>query len=295
MGHGLDVTHPVHQAMEFMAAQLREKSRGQVELRIYPGEQLGSERDMVEQVQLGALDLVKTSTSPLEGFVPVMGLFSLPYVFRDEAHYWQVLDGPIGQQLLAAGEDKFLKGLCYYDAGSRSFYTKARPIRQPADLRGLKIRVQNSRTAMKMIEALGGAPTPLAWGELYSALDQGVVDGAENNPPSLLISRHYELCKFYDLDEHTRVPDVVLLSTHTWAKLRPDVRAMLLEAAQASSRFQRRLWAEKTEAALTALAQAGVVISRPDKRPFQEAVQGLYANDAGQEVSRLLEQVQAVQ
>lgn len=291
MGHGLDISHPVHKAMEMMASDLWMKSGNQVELRIYPNEQLGAERDLIEQVQLGAIDLVKTSTSPLEGFVPVAAIFSLPYVFRDENHYWKTIEGPIGQRLLDAGEDKYLKGLCYYDAGSRSFYSKSKPIESPTDLRGLKIRVQNSRTSMKMIEAMGGSPTPIPFGELYTALEQGVVDGAENNPPSFFTSRHYEVCKYYSLDEHSRVPDIVLMSTFTWGRLPSKTRQWIQEAADASAVFQRELWARRTEDALAQVKAAGVEISRPDKNPFQQAVKELYGEYDGTPVGDLLKEI----
>ncbi|MGD8786350.1 MAG: TRAP transporter substrate-binding protein, partial [Phycisphaerales bacterium] len=199
IGHSLDVEHPVHKAMIFMGEKLKEKSAGKVILQIYPGEQFGSEREMIEQVQMGSLDMTKVSTSPLESFVPSMSVFGVPYLFRDSNQLWNVLEGPVGKKLLQAGESKGLKGLCYYDAGSRSFYTKARQILTPADLDGMKIRVQESKTAMQMIESLGASPTPIAWGELYTSLQQGVVDGAENNPPSFYRSRHFEVCKHYSL------------------------------------------------------------------------------------------------
>lgn len=291
LAHSLDPSHPVHAAMEHMAASVHEASQGKMTLTIYPGSQLGSEREMIELLQLGAIDLVKTSTSPLEGFIPGMAVFGVPYLFRDETHYWNVLEGGIGQDLLDLGMDKKLKGLCYYDAGSRSFYTRNKPIHTPADLRGLKIRVQNSRTSIRMVEAMGGAATPIAFGELYTALDQGVVDGAENNPPSLLTSRHYEVCKYYTLDEHTRVPDIVLISTATWERLTPEQRQWLQEAADASVDFQRELWTRKTEETLTELEQAGVEILRPDKGPFQNAVKDLHDSFRGTEAGRWMEAI----
>lgn len=292
LAHSLDARHPVHIAMERMADVLQERSGGRLRLEIYPASQLGSEREMIELVQLGAIDLVKTSTSPLEGFLPGMAVFGVPYVFRDADHYWRVIDGAPGRALLDLGLEQGLKGLCYYDAGSRSFYTKARPIHTPADLRGLKIRVQNSRTSIRMIEAMGGAATPIPFGELYSALDQGVVDGAENNPPSLLTSRHYEVCRFYSLDEHTRVPDILLISTETWARLSEVERQWVQEAADVSSAFQRELWQEKTTETMKSLEQAGVLVSRPDPRPFQEAARPLQDSFRGTEVGRWMEAFQ---
>ena len=143
----------------------------------------------------------------------------LPFLFRDKQHAFDVLDGPIGDELLNDAEQFWLKGLCYYDAGSRSFYTKDRPVKTPEDLEGLKVRVMESATAMEMVRDLGGSPTPISWGELYTSLQQGVVDGAENNPPSFYLSRHYEVCKFYSLDEHTILPDVLLMGTYFWQRL----------------------------------------------------------------------------
>ena len=190
LAHALDRTHPVHLAMEDMAERLEEISGGRLSLEIYPSGQLGSERELLELLQIGALDLTKVSASPLESFVPQMKIFSIPYVLRDEDHLWQVLQGPIGKRLLQSGDEYFLRGLAYYDAGSRSFYTTRQPIQRPSDLDGLKIRVQKSITSGQRIQTLGGAATPISWGERYTSPLPGVVDGAENNPPSSVLARH---------------------------------------------------------------------------------------------------------
>lgn len=184
LAHGLDTGHSVHKSMVFMNERLKELSNGTMDIEIYPSGQLGSERDTMELLQIGSLAMTKVSASPMESFVPKMKVFSIPYVFRDEEHLWKVLNGEIGHQLLVAGEAVRLRGLAYYDSGSRSFYTRDKPIRTPKDLEGLKIRVQKSQTSVRMVEALGGSATPISFGELYTALQQGVVDGAENNPPS---------------------------------------------------------------------------------------------------------------
>jgi tripartite ATP-independent transporter DctP family solute receptor len=295
MGHALDTEHPVHKAMIFMAEKLKEKSGGKVILRVYPGEQLGSEREMIEQVQMGLLDMTKVSTSPLESFIPSMSIFSVPYLFRDGEHLWNVLDGPVGKKLLQAGEDKGLIGLCYYDAGSRSFYTKEKPILTPADLEGMKIRVQESKTSMQMIRELGASPTPIAWGELYTSLQQGVVDGAENNPPSFYLSGHYEVCKHYSLDEHTMVPDIVLIGEKKWNKLSPEVQKMIQEAADESVVEQKRLWKETTENALKTVQEQGVTVYHPDKAPFREKVKPMHESYKGTEVGELIEEINKVQ
>lgn len=276
LGHGLDPTHPVHLAMKFLAERVTEKSGHRLRIDIYPSEQLGSERQCLELLQIGSLGMTKVSSSVLEGFVPAMGVLGLPYLFRDEGHLGRVLESDPGRRLLLEGERFWLRGLCYYNAGSRSFYTRSRPILSPSDLDGLKIRTQQSASAVKMIQIFGGSAAPIAWGELYSALQQGVVDGAENNPPSFHLSRHYEVCKFYSLDEHTTVPDILLISTRLWASLSPDEQGILQEAAEESAVYQNVLWQKATETALAAVRKAGVQVLYPDKKPFLEKVLSLY-------------------
>jgi tripartite ATP-independent transporter DctP family solute receptor len=296
LAHGLDPTHPVHKAMMFFAERLAEKSNGTIRVDIYPSEQLGSERECIELLQIGSLGMTKVSTSPMEGFVPVYKIFSLPYLFRSEEHRFLVLEGEIGKRLLLECEEFGLRGVCFYDAGSRSFYTKAKPVLQPEDLRGLKIRTQESATAMAMIHAMGGSATPIAWGELYSALQQGIVDGAENNPPSFYLSHHYEVAKYYSLDEHTAVPDVLLISTQVWAKFSQEQQQLIQEAADESAHYQKELWKEASQHALEEVQKAGVEITRPDKAPFQQAVQSLYEDYRSQpKIYDLIKQIGCVE
>jgi TRAP-type C4-dicarboxylate transport system substrate-binding protein len=173
--------------------------------------------------------------------------------------------------LLLNGTEKYcLKGLGYYDSGSRSFYTINKPVEKPNDLEGLKIRVMESQTAIDMVKSFGGSPTPISWGELYTALQQGVVDGAENNPPSFYLSRHYEVCKYYIIDEHTVLPDVVLMSTHIWNTLNEEEQNWIQTALDLSVIEQRRLWMESEQESLEAVKAAGVQVSYPDKSPFSE-------------------------
>jgi tripartite ATP-independent transporter DctP family solute receptor len=294
LAHALDQSHPVHAGMEFMADRLATLSGGQMEIQIFPNGQLGSEPETVEQLQRGAIAMVKTSTAAMEGFVPEMALFGLPYLFRDNDHYWNVLNGDVGRELLAAGTSVGIHGLCYYDSGSRSFYTIDAPILTPADVAGEKIRTLPSRMAMDLISTLGGAPTPIPWGELYTALQQRMVDGAENNPPSFLTSRHYEVAKHYSLDEHTRIPDMVIFSQDTWAGLTSQQRDWVNQAATESVTFQRALWTETTAAALEAVTAAGVTIYRPDKAPFIAATQSMYDRVADSPLGELAARVRAV-
>ncbi|MBT8293745.1 MAG: TRAP transporter substrate-binding protein [Eudoraea sp.] len=296
LAHGLDVNHSVHKAMVKMGADLKELSGGKLRLEIYPSQQLGTERQCLELLQIGSLDMTKVSVGVLENFAPKMKVLGLPFLFRDRAHAFKVLDGPVGRQLLADGEKYWLKGLGYYDAGSRSFYTKDRPINSPDDLDGLKIRVMESVTAIDMVESLGGSPTPISWGELYTSLQQGVVDGAENNPPSFYLSRHYEVCKYYTLDEHTVLPDVLLAGTHLWKRLSLEEKEWLTKAVEKSIAYQRKLWLQSEEEALKAVQEAGVKIIRPDKTLFSERIKGNYEQyRENEELYRLIQEIQQTQ
>jgi tripartite ATP-independent transporter DctP family solute receptor len=227
LAHVLDTGHSVHQGMVHMAERLDHYSNGKMRVDIYPSGQLGAERDTVELVQIGSLAMTKVSAAPLEAFVPAMQVFSIPYVFRSREHYFKALDSAIGKELLASTEVARLKGMGYYDSGSRSFYMVDTPVESPADVAGKKIRVMKSQTAVKMIAAMGGGATPISWGELYTALQQGVVDGAENNPPSFFLSGHYEVCKYFALNEHTSVPDMLLMSSRIWESLDPQQQEWL--------------------------------------------------------------------
>lgn len=293
LGHGLDVSHSVHKAMVKMGEDLLERSGGKLKLEIYPSQQLGTERECLELLQIGSLDMTKVSVGVLENFAPKMKVLGLPFLFRDRQHSFNVLDGPIGEMLLNEGEKYWLKGLGYYDAGSRSFYTMNKPIEKPDDLIGEKIRVMESATAVNMVKALGGSPTPISWGELYTSLQQGVVDGAENNPPSFYLSRHYEVCKYYSLDEHTVLPDVLLIGTYVYDKLNEQEQKWLNESVKKSVKYQRILWAEAEAEALREVQKAGVEVIRPDKSLFAEKVISIfegYKND--KEIYPLIKQIQ---
>ncbi len=276
LAHTMDTTHPVHQALLYLNERLEEVSNGKMQLDVYPSGQLGTERELIELLQIGGLAMAKVSASPLEGFIPEMKLFSLPYLFNDSEHFWKVLNGDIGRQLLLAGEQYRVRGLAYYDSGSRSFYSTEKPIRSPADLPGMKIRVQNSQTAVALIKAMGGSPTPVSFGELYTALQQGLVDGAENNPPSFYLSKHFEVSKYLSLDEHTSVPDVIIIGTPVWNTLSDQEKAWLQFATDESVLRQRELWEASTQESLDAVREAGVEIIYPDKSKFKESVQSLY-------------------
>jgi tripartite ATP-independent transporter DctP family solute receptor len=277
MGHGQVVSHPVHQAMVFLGKRLEEKSGGTIKVKVYPNQQLGTERELLELLQIGSLGMTKVSTASLESFSPEISVLGLPFLFRDDVHIAKVLQGQIGKELLLSAEKYWLRGLCFYDAGKRSFYSKSKPIENPDDLKGLKIRVMESKSAINMIRGMGGSPTPVSYGELYTALQQGIVDAAENNPPSFYNSRHYEVCKFYSIDEHTAIPDMVLISTKVWAALSPEEQRWVQEASDESAAYQATLWKKSVEESLREVQKAGVQISYPSKDLFLAQSASVYA------------------
>jgi len=296
LAHGLDVTHSVHLALEFFGEEIHRISDGQLAVEIYPNSQLGSEREILELIQIGSLHMTKVSAATLENFAPKSKVLGLPYLFKNRAHAFRVLDGEIGQNLLEDSQRYRLKGLGYYDAGYRSFYTKERPVDHPDELKGLKIRVMESVTAMNMVRSFGGAPTPISWGELYTSLQQGVVDGAENNPPSFYLSKHYEICKYYSLNEHTYSPDVIIIGNSFWNQLNEEQQLWMSKAVNASIDFQRKLWAEHEANALEEVVQAGVEIVYPEKDVFMELAQKVheqYLKD--EELKSIITQIKALE
>ena len=296
LAHGLPTDHPVHEAMMFMAQRASELSEGKMKIDVYPSGQLGSEQQCVELVQIGSLAITKVSAAVMESFAEDYKVFGLPYIFRSKDHLFKVMDGDIGKDLLLSTEDKWIRGLTYYDAGARSFYTISKPITHPDDLQGMKIRVMRSVTAMEMVKALGGSATPISWGELYTALQSGVVDGAENNPPSLYTSRHYEVCKYYSLDEHTTIPDVLVISQFVWDKLNDKEKEWIQQAADESAILERELWAESEKKSIEEVQKAGVEINYPDKEPFIEKVQPLIESyQSNETIYSYIQRIQAVE
>jgi len=294
LAHTLNADHPVHKAMVFMGERLDTLSDGKMAVEVYPNGQLGSERELIELLQIGAVSMTKVSTISMEGFSEEMKLFSIPYLFEDNAHLWRVLNGKPGRDLLTTLADVRIHGLGYYDAGSRSFYMTEAPVRTPADLAGKKVRVLPSRTSIEMVNALGGSATPISWGELYTALQQGIVDGAENNPPSYYLSKHFETAKYYTLDEHTSVPDLLIMSKHVWNGLSPQQREWVGQAVDESVIYQRKLWTEASDDAIAKVKEAGVEVIYPDKAPFREAVKDIKTSFYGGPVEPFIEQVEAL-
>jgi tripartite ATP-independent transporter DctP family solute receptor len=292
LGHVVDLDHAMHKALAYFGEQLDEVSGGKIELEIYASGQLGSERDLIELMQIGSLAMAQISVGPLESFVPQMKVFSLPYVFENEEHFWRAMNSELGTELLNSPLAVDLRGLAFFEAGSRSFYTCPKPIASPDDLQGMKIRTMKSQSAVSLMRALGASATPISFGELYTALQQGVVDGAENSPITFYKARHYEICKNFTLDEHNTIPAIVMFSEKIWRNLNDQQQDWLHAAMDKTVVFQRELWASETQVALNALKAAGINIIYPEKAPFQEAVLEFKQSFKGTPIGDILDKIE---
>ena len=293
LAHTLPISHPVHRGMEVFAEQVRANSDGVLDVRIFPDGQLGTEREVLELLQIGSIAMTKVSAAAMANFAPEYQVMGVPYLFRDKEHFFSVLEGPTGEAILEAGSEYRLRGLCFYDAGSRSFYTKDRPIHAPEDLQGMKIRVMNHQMSVDMVNQMGGSATPMAYSELYTALQQGVVDGAENNPPSFVTSGHYEVCKYYTLDEHSSIPDVLVMGTKYWDLLSAQEQQWVKAAAQTSAQAQKQFWKDDVAECMLKLEEEGVEIIRPEKSLFANKTQAVL--DAFSQDPKMKELVEAIQ
>ncbi|MEI4949059.1 TRAP transporter substrate-binding protein [Aeromonas caviae] len=275
LAHNLDTNHVVHQALAQMAKEISTASDGKMKLRIYPGGQMGGPRETLELLQNGALDMTKASASEMEPFSPAFSIFSLPYLFKDQAHFNKVIYGPVGESMMAQTRDKGFVSIAAYVAGTRSFYAN-KPIHTPADMKGMKIRVVATPTTIKLIELLGAAPAPIPFGEVYTALQQGVIDGAENNEPSYVQTRHVEVAKFYAEDQHTSVPDFLVISSKVLDKLSDEQKAILITAAKHSETYEQELWDKEVAVSRKQATDAGATFIQVDKEAFRTALAPLY-------------------
>jgi tripartite ATP-independent transporter DctP family solute receptor len=285
--------YPTTMAVVYMGKLLHDRTNNRLNLKVYPNGALGSEKDNIEQLRLGALDMMRINVAPLNSVVPETIVTGLPFVFRSTAHMRKVLDGPIGDDILKSMESQGLVGLAFYDSGARSFYAK-KPIRTMGDLKGMKIRVIQSDLFVAMVEALGANPTPMPYGEVYTALKTGIVDAAENNWPSYESSRHFEAAKFYTLDEHSLAPEVLVFSKVVWDKLSPQDQAEIRKAAKDSVPYMRQLWDEREVKSRKAVEAAGSqVITIANKQEFIDAMKPVYAKFAS--TPRLADLVKRIQ
>jgi len=268
--------YPTVEAVKYFGQLIEERTAGRYKVEVYHSAQLGQEADTIEQVRSGVIDLNRVSMGPWNGLVPETQVPSLPYVFRSPAHMRAVMLGDIGADIAKGFEQHGVVVLTYYDGGSRSFYTSKKPIETPADLAGMKLRVMQSDIFVDMVAALGGTATPMPYGEVYSAIQTGVVDGAENNFPSYDTAGHFEVAKNYSLDEHLIVPEVFVMSKAAWDKLTPEDQAIFKQAAIDSSARQFELWDAQVAASRAKVEAAGSTINTPDKQPFMDAMKPVY-------------------
>jgi len=286
--------YPTELGDEEFARLVKERSGGRIVIEVYPGSQLGEEKAVIEQVQFGAIDLTRVSISPLASFVPKLNAFQMPYLYRDSDHMWKVLKGDIGKELLASLEPFGFIGLGWFDGGARSFYNSKKPVRTPADLKGLKIRVQESELMMGLVRAFGAVPTPMPYGEVYSGLQTGVIDGAENNPPSYFSASHYEVAKYYTLDEHTMVPEIIIGSKISLGRLSKADQDLIKQAAFDAIDYQRAQWAAYVKLSMDKVIAAGcTIIPVPDKTEWIKTVQPMYKTQS-KEIQDLIARIQAV-
>lgn len=269
--------YPTVQALYALDEILDRRTNGELRLRVYAGGQLGAEKDTLEITVFGGLDLNRINIAPLNSIVPQTIVLALPFLFRSIAHLRATLDGEPGRRILDTMWSHGLKGLCYYDSGARSFYNTKRPIHSPGDMSGLKIRVQNSDIYVAMVQALGANPTPIPYGEVYQALVQGVVDGAENNWPSYESSRHFEVARFYSLTRHVLAPEVLVASRKTWEKLTPAQQEHLQAAAQESVPIMRRMWDQRVAQSRRRVLEGGVeVVEEVDHDAFSSRMRPMW-------------------
>lgn len=272
--------YPTVEAVKHIGKLLSERTNGRLGVKVFANGALGNERDTIEQIKIGGLEMMRVNVAPLNNVVPETMVVALPFIFRSTDHMHAVLDGPIGDEILAAMESQGLVGLAFYDSGSRSLYSK-KPVKSLADLKGMKIRVQQSDLFVSMIEALGANPTPMPMGEVYTALKTGIIDAAENNYPSYESSRHFEAAKYYSLTEHAMSPEVLVFSKVVWDRLSKDDQALIRKAAKESVPYMRKLWKEREEQSRLVVEKAGSQIGEvANKQKFVDAMKPVYAKFA---------------
>jgi tripartite ATP-independent transporter DctP family solute receptor len=288
--------YPTVDAVKHIGKVMEQKTNGRIKINVFHSGQLGNERDTIEQTRFGVIDMNRINMAPFNNLIPATQVPSLPFVFRSVDHMRKVMDGPIGEAILKEFEKHDLIGLAYYDSGSRSFYNSKRPINTPADMRGLKIRVQQSDMFVALVSALGANATPMAFGEVYSALQTGVIDGAENNWPSYDSTKHFEVSKFYSMTEHSLSPEVLVMSKRAFERLSKEDQDNLRAAAKESVGVMRTLWDAREKASEAKVRAGGAQVNSVQKQPFIDAMKPVYdrfVTDAA--LKDLVARIQAVQ
>lgn len=288
--------YPTVEAVKYMSQLVKERTNGAYSIDVFHSGQLGEEKDVIEQAQFGVIDMIRVSMGPFNNIVPETIVPSLPYVFRSTEHMRHALDGEVGDDILKAFEKHNLVALAFYDSGARSFYNSKRPVKSPADLKGLKLRVIQSDIFVDMVNALGANATPMPYGEVYSSLQTGVIDGAENNWPSYESSKHSEVAKYFSLDEHLMVPEILAVSKATWDKMTPEEQQIFRQAAKESVTKERELWEAAEKTSRQTVQTAGTQVVEVDKQPFIDAMKPVYEKYLKDPTAKsLYDRIQAVQ
>src|SRR3954466_11251825 len=289
--------YPTVQGLRFMGHMIAERSGGRDQIRVFHSRQLGEEKETIEQTRAGAIDLNRTNGALIGNLVPAMNVLAMPFLFRSIEHLQKVLDGPIGNEILNSFEPYGFVGLAFYDSGARSIYNSVRPIRTLADIKGMRLRVQQSQLMSDMVRALGAEPVELPYGQVITGLATRLIDGAENNWPSFVTTDHYKYAGYYTLTEHTMSPEVLVMSLKAWNSLSAEDRIIFKEAAARSSRFMRETWRDLEEQSQRKAEAAGVTIVRGlDRKPFEAAMAAIYAKaQRDPTAARLIERIRKVE
>jgi tripartite ATP-independent transporter DctP family solute receptor len=289
--------YPTVEAVVRMGKKLEAATNGRVTIQMYPSMQLGGEKEMIEQAQVGALQLARISVGPMGPIVPELNVFNLPFMFRDTAHMEKVIDGPIGDELLKKLSDHptaGLIGLCWMNAGTRNVYTSKHPIKDVKDLKGLKIRMMGNPVFVDTMNALGGNGIAMGYDQLISALQTGVVDGAENNEPSYATGQHYRYAKYYSMTGHLMIPEILVFSKKTWNTLSKADQDLVMKFAKEAQQEERGLWYEMERKSLADMKKAGAEVNEiPDRTPFQAAVKPVWDRYGAQQAD-LIKRIQDV-
>jgi len=295
LGHAVAPEHPYHLGAVRYSELVAQRTKNKVKIDVYPSTQLGNERDMVEGLQLGTIDLVVTSTGPLGGFVPRMFVVDLPFLFRDREHAYKVLDGPIGRELLDAFSAKGIKGLAFWENGFRQITNSVRPIEKPEDLKGIKIRTMENKVHLSAFRAFGASPTPMAWSEVYTALQQKTIDAQENPIAIIYFQKIYEVQKYLALTDHFYSPTPLLMSLKAFNNLPKNIQKIMLDTAMECATFERNLLRDNEAKQLAEIKAKGMQVTLPNKKPFQAAAAPVYKEFESQFGKEIIDRIIATQ
>ena len=295
LGHAVAPEHPYHLGAMRYSERIAQRTKNNVKIDVYPSTQLGNERDMVEGLQLGTIDLVVTSTGPLGGFVPRIFVVDLPFLFRDQAHAYKVLDGPIGRELLDAFSAKGIKGLAFWENGFRQMTNNVRPIEKPEDLKGIKIRTMENKVHLSAFRAFGASPTPMAWSEVYTALQQKTIDAQENPIAIIYFQKIYEVQKYLALTGHFYSPAPLLMSLKAFNNLPKNIQKIMLDTAMDCATYERNLLRDNEAKQLAEIKAKGMLVTLPNKKPFQAAAAPVYKEFESQFGKEIIDRIIATQ